>query len=236
MATPDGWISEEDVNSYSNKGKLFGDDLPFYLLTTPEEWNNFNDDDAVDFERRLRAFLKYMSEHPKYRGAQARRFSYSQIYQRLYGVEPHAPNSWRHNTFREIVSYYSSRKMGDTTIKGKRHKRIYVLSYSRLKKRPWCLRLRMEWYREHGEEIEPGMLRLIHKKLEWGHARNPRTDANMEARREQARQRYREKYNTPEYREYLKERQAAQDDDNRRCVDEDTVGDDDPGCSQEGGE
>lgn len=215
MTDSEGWIFSD---LEPKKVHDFPDSIePYMLLTTQEQWDNFSDMEAYDFEKRLREFLKYLSEHSKYHGRYNRRFTFQMIYQRLYGKEMEAPRSHQSNVLRQICIYYSSALLENTYIGEKRCKKVYVLAYSRLKKRPWCIRLRLEWFVEHNEEITPGKLRCIKTDLQWGHARNARTERNMQARRERAKQAYKEKYgnpeyrakySTPEYRAYLKEKHA----------------------------
>ena len=207
MATkPTGWIFADDAPKPEPEEKFPLTIEPYMLMTTDDQWKNYADENIYDFEKRLRDFLKYMSERKQYRYVNTRRFTYAMIYERLYGMQPKRLNSYAANSHRAILAYYSSRIIKDTNIGGKRKRVVYVLAYSRLKKRPWGLKLRLEWFLEHQDEVCPGMMRLMKKRLEVGHARNPKTEQNMERRSEIARQRYRERYNTPEYRAHLKDR------------------------------
>lgn len=219
MAMPDGWIFEGDLDQAPSAI----DFEPYRYITTQEQWDNYTNEEANDFEMRLRGFLQYMKEHPKYRAAINRRFTYQMIYERLYGELPREKTGYKSNTYRKIISYYSTRVMSDTFIGDKRCKRVYVLSYKRLEKRPWCIKNRIQWLLEHGESIDQGKLRLIKKQLQVGHARNPRTEANMEKRRERARKAYNAKYNTKAYKEDLQKRKA-QLIDQRRDLNEDPDG------------
>lgn len=175
---------------------------PYMLLTTDEQWENYSDAEAYDFEVRLRAFLEYMQGKTTYNTAMRRRFSYKQIYQRLYGTETSGKNH-QDTTNRAICAWYSSRILGDTEVRGKRVKQCFVLAPSRLSKPPWCIKLRLEWYMERGEAVNAAMLRVHHKQLKSGQARNPRVQANMDKRKEKARAAYNAKYNTREYRDSL---------------------------------
>ena len=232
MAMPDGWIFEGDLDQAPSAI----DREPYRYLTTQEQWDNYTNEEANEFELRLRGFLEYMKEHPKYLSAQNRRFTYNMIWERLYGELPKDKKGYKSKTYRKILAYYSTRIMSDTNIGKKRCKKVYVLSWKRLEKRPWCIKNRIQWLIDHGESIEPGRLKVIHKELEHGHARNPRTEANMEKRRERARKAYNAKYNTKAYKEDLQERKQAQASDERRDSDEDLTGDDMGSCSSAGSE
>ena len=209
MAMPDGWILPEDTQPAAASASVFSH--PYRVLTTAEQWENFTNEVAVDFERRLRELLGMMKRSPKAYPAQKRRFTLKMLWERLYGEEyPKWGKGYKVTPLREIAAYYSSRIVRDTNINGKRYKCVYVLSTGRLKKRPWCIKLRIEWYQEHGEEITEGNTRVIHKKLKAGQARNPRTQANMEKRSAKARQIYNEKYNTKAYKEDLQKRKQEE--------------------------
>lgn len=222
MAMPDGWIFEGDLD----KAPSAIDFEPYRYLTTQDQWDNYTNEEANEFEVRLRRFLEYMKQHPKYISAKNRRFTYEMIWERLYGELPKSKTGYKSLTYRKILAYYSTRIMKDTNINGKRCHRVYVLSYGRLKKRPWCIKNRIQWLIEHDESIDTGKLRVIRKELQQGHARNPRTEANMEKRRERAREIYNAKYNTKAYKEDLQRRKQAQASEQRRDSDENSDGHD----------
>lgn len=60
---------------------------------------------------------------------------------------------------------------------------------------PYSLKLRLEWLGEKGDIPTWSNMAVPKDDLEPGHARNYKTEKNMERRREQARARYNERYN-----------------------------------------
>lgn len=203
-----GWIFDDDEDKPvpTRETEWPVDIEPYLLMGSQEQWDDYSNMEAYEFEKRLRKFIETFKGNADKKG-KSRRFTYQQVYQRLFGEEVrYGLSGHQHRTNRRILAYYSSRVITDTNIKGHRHRRVYVLSPTRLSQRPWGLRLRLEWFVANGVEVTPGRMRRAgERQLEAGHARNPRTEANMEARREKFRELYRARYNTPEYRAHLKE-------------------------------
>lgn len=165
---------------------------PYLLITTDEQWANYSNPELYDFEKRLRKFLEHMQHNGKFSSIKDRKFTYRMMYQRLYGTNPPSQYDGQANAQRAVMAWYSGRIITDTMIGDKRVKNCYVMQLSRLRKPPWCLKLRLEWYLEQGVEPSQAQMRLHHKQLQPGHARFPRTERNMEARRERAKERARE--------------------------------------------
>lgn len=169
-------------------------------LELPGRWENYSDDILYDIEARLRMFLESKVEDPhwKYPKSTYRKYTVGMMYEVLYGKkwDPKecGPYAMRMN---KIMAHYSSKIQKEGVIRGKRYKKkIYTLSLSRLNKvAPYSLKLRIEWLAERGELPTVENMKLSQEKLEPGHARNPRTEANMQKRREAAKARFNERYN-----------------------------------------
>ena len=58
MAMPDGWIFEGDLDQAPSAI----DFEPYRYLTTQDQWDNYTNEEANEFEMKLRGFLQYMSK------------------------------------------------------------------------------------------------------------------------------------------------------------------------------
>lgn len=168
-------------------------------LAGPGKWDNYSDKVTYECDSLLRQFFatkegdpQWEQTHPKWR-----RFTTGMMFEVLFGRKYDPKTDYQYG-FRlsKVMAYYSTRATKEGSIRGKRYKKtIYTLSLKRYRKLlPYSLKLRVEWLAEHGELPTYQNMRLPKDNLKPGHARNPKTDENMEKRREQARERYRERY------------------------------------------
>ena len=168
-------------------------------LALPGRWENYSDEILYDIEKRLREFLVSKEEDPHWKWARTtyRKFTVGMMYEILYGRkwDPTRDGKYAIRMAR-IMSHYSSRIQKEGIIRGKKMtKTIYTLSLSRLHKAaPYSLRLRIEWLADRGELPTVSNMGVPCSSLQPGHARNPRTEENMQRRREQAKARYHERY------------------------------------------
>lgn len=169
----------------------------------PGRWDNYTDKYLYEVESLVRQFFESKKDDYVWRisNTKYRRFTVKMFFQVLYGRDyNHSTSSTedrkRFNRLQRIMRYYSSRIQNEGHILGKRHKtRVYTLSPKRYRKlQPYSLRLRMEWLAERGEVPTWYNMKVYNETLKPGHARNPRVDANMERRREKAREVYNERY------------------------------------------
>lgn len=186
-------INSQTFESWSLNDKVVHDDshllpewsLPY--LTTPKAWENYSDDLVYECDKRMRAWLRKMKGVWKNRFD--RRYQSTELI-KIFGLESmvHSPNDYR--KVRRVFKYYSTRYQKETTVNGKRKRKVYTVSPTRLKLNPYSLRLRLEEL--NGEEAPWQHFKLPKDDLELGHARNPRTEKNMRLREEEGRRQHNE--------------------------------------------
>lgn len=166
------------------------------------KWENYSDKDLYEVDSLLRQFFESKLEDPKWTGPSTkwRRFTAGMMYEILYGVpyDHTIPGSYQKILrLARIMGYYSTRITKEGSIRGKRYKKkIYYLSINRYKKcPPYSLRLRLEWLEKQDKLPTWHNMMLPKDDLKVGHARNKRTDENMEKRRERGKKIYNERYN-----------------------------------------
>ena len=165
------------------------------FLADPDIWKNYESDLLVEVETMLRDWMTEMSKLSAWKttNAKRRKYTFSMVFELVtgerYDQKKHASQIKAWTT---LLRYYSSRVQKSGNINGKFYsKTVYVLSPARLKRPPYSIRLRIPWLIEHGHAIDKRtMENLNHDLCEPGHARNPRTDANMRQRSKEARKRY----------------------------------------------
>ena len=175
-----------------------GPNMATSYLAGTGRWENYSDVMLYECESLLRQFLESKVDDPRWTmpNTKWRRFTAGMMYEILYG-EPYTHENYpKILRLARVMAYYSTRISKEGSIHGKKYKKkIYCLSTSRYKKvPPYSLKLRLEWLEEHGKLPCWQNMRLP-KDLEAGHARNRKTDENMEKRRERARRIYNERYN-----------------------------------------
>lgn len=162
-------------------------------------WDNWSDPIIYECDcliRQLFESKKHDRQWNKPKGIN-RRFTFGMIFEILFGrkYDPSVDSKYI-NRLSKVLAYYSSRVQREGMINGKRHKKpVYILSTARYnKKPPYSLKLRLEWLQERGELPTWRNMTPPSDDLKPGHARNQKTEENMERRREQAKARYRERY------------------------------------------
>lgn len=165
------------------------------------KWENYSDLVLYELESLMRQLFeqklddfKWKQQNPKWR-----RYTCGMMFEVIYGRKADLKSSddqVRLRRLPKLMTYYSTRKQKEGSINGKKMtKTIYTLSLKRYKSLPpYSLRLRLEWLEEQGRVPCWQNMKLPKDNLEVGHARNPKTDANMEKRRQRARERYNERY------------------------------------------
>lgn len=165
------------------------------FLADPDIWKNYESDLLVEVETMLRDWMTEMSKLPAWKttNAKRRKYTFSMVFELVtgerYDQKKHANQIKAWTT---LLRYYSSRVQKSGNINGRFYsKTVYMLSPARLKRPPYSIRLRIPWLIEHGYAIDKRtMENLNHDLCEPGHARNPRTEANMRQRSKEARRRY----------------------------------------------
>lgn len=157
------------------------------ILTTPERWENFSNPLVYETDKRIREWIKSMRKHWKNGGKGSdRRYSRKDLVG-ILGLQNCIKNAHDDKIVSRIFAYYSTKIQETTSIRGKKVKKAYTISPARLKKKPYSLKLRLE---ELDGEGCWRSFNLPKDDLEVGHARNPRTEANIEKRRQRGRDRY----------------------------------------------
>lgn len=163
------------------------------------KWENFSDPLLYELDSLLRQFLETKVNDPKWTTASTkwRRFTCGMMFEILYGRKYVSGDDNKY-AFRlaKLMAYYSTRITKEGSIRGKRYKKsIYCLSIKRYKTMPpYSLKLRLEWLEEQGKLPSWHNMGLPKDDLRIGHARNKRTEENMEKRRERAKKQYLERY------------------------------------------
>lgn len=175
--------------------KVFRNDVvPF--INEPKAWEQYHNTVLYDAEVTLRNWIKEMSKDPKWYGSHKnRRYMFSQLFEILFGRPYENSDAKYIRQLTDLFSYYSSRIQNtfwDKERQKSRTKTNYTISPKRADKPPYSLKLRMEWFDEQGIKMTEYNMRLYERDLKPGHARNPRTNANMEKRSEKKREQYRE--------------------------------------------
>lgn len=166
-------------------------------IGTSEAWEQYSDDRVYHADKLVRAWIAEMKRNSKWvRTAKLRRYRFSDLFHLVTGEEYDASkHSKTVHIYTRIFSYYSSRIQRGGSINGKsKNKTIYCISPKRLEKCPYSLKLRLEWFAERGEIPTSANMALPKDDLRIGHARNPRTEANMRKREAEGRRRYNERY------------------------------------------
>ena len=165
------------------------------------KWENYSDRDLYEADSLLRQFLESKESDPKWTTASTkwRRYTAGMMFEVLHG-RPYAGSGTSDYQkilrLARVMAYYSTRITKEGSIRGKKYKKkIYYLSVSRCKKLPpYSLKLRLEWLEAQNKLPCWQNMKLPKDDLKAGHARNKRTDENMEMRRERAKRIYRERY------------------------------------------
>ena len=169
-------------------------------FSKPEQWDNYTDEYLYQFEKAFRDWAIPMcdTEPWKMKKPKYRKYTMSQVMQACLGRPYNSKTDRQHmNTMKAVLTYYSSRVQNSYYSNEKKKtisKTAYSLSVQRIKQRPpYSLKLRLEWLAEQG--LTPNYQNVLPYKetLTAGHARNKRTNANMEKRSELMRERYNER-------------------------------------------
>jgi len=196
--TDSGWVF--DFGDSEKKPELPSEPGPATsYLAGKDRWDNWADPILYECDCLMRQFLESKLGDPQWtsHSARFRRFTMSLMFEVLFGRKFDGRKDGKYvSRLSKVMAYYSTKVQTSGSIGGKRYtKTIYTLSTKRLKlKPPYSLKLRIEWL--EGQGVLPTWRNMSPPSddLKPGHARNKRTDENMERRREQAKRRYCERY------------------------------------------
>ena len=193
----DDWVFDLEGEK-PQKPELAYDDKLVPLLSNPKVWEQFQNPVVYEIDCLIRKWIELCSHNVKWaRAAKYRKYTIGMVVEQIYGRKwDQSKDGSRTYLYSRIIAYYSSRIQKEAYIAGKRVKKtVYTISPARLSKPPYSLRLRLEWLAERGEVPNAWNMKLPEDDLKKGHARNPKTDANMERRRREAKDKYNERYN-----------------------------------------
>ena len=198
--TTDDWsfrLNGTDELAEDQKPKGIIEMIPY--ISTPDRWEQYTDPFVYEADKAIRNWIGKMCENKSWVNGTGRnrRYTLSMIYEQAFGRQWTSECNRFVTKLSRIARYYSSKIQKNSSINGKNYsKTTYTISPNRYRKHPpYSLKLRLEWFADHGIMPNNRNMELPKDDLKPGHARNPRTDANMEKRREQARERYNERYN-----------------------------------------
>lgn len=179
-------------------------------LADEECWKNYENEMLADIEIALRSWMEEMSRLPAWKttNAKRRKYTFSMVFELVTGekyVQKKHANQIK--AWTTLLKYYSSRVQKSGNINGKFYsKTVYMLSPARLKRPPYSIRLRIPWLAENGYAMDKRTMENLNGDLcQPGHARNPRTEANMRQRSKKARERYEQWSLSPDARRARKE-------------------------------
>lgn len=195
--TTDNWSFDLDGDK-PEKIEVATDNQALPWLTDPKAWEQYQNNRVYEVDSAVRNWIKICSENKEWkRSYRKRRYTMGMVIEQIYGRKWDYKKDAKHShIFAKVLAYYSSKIQKEAYISGKKVTRtVYTIAPSRLKKPPYSLRLRLEWLAERGEVPDAYNMKLPKDDLGKGHARNPKTDANMARRRKEARDRYNARYN-----------------------------------------
>ena len=169
--------------------------LPY--LASADRWEQYNNETVYTLDSLVRQWIATMAKSKAWcNSAKKRRYTMSMVFEQIYGRKYDSTKDAKIvKPLTSILAYYSTRVQKSGSINGKTYtKTIYTISQRRLGKPPYSLKLRLEWLSERGELPTWRGMALPKDDLKPGHARNPKTEANMERRREAGKARYNERY------------------------------------------
>lgn len=212
--------------------KVLGERLPVPKemvpwISDPKAWDNYVNETYYAADKMLREWMEEMCQDPAWGGfgkkpMYRRRYTFGQLFHILWGRPYDSKRDAKMvRPLQKLFSYYSSKvQMGGTNVQGKKvgsKHPVYCLSPSRLHKMPpYSLKLRMEWLQAQGRIPNGRNMAPPKDDLERNHARNPKTEANLQKRRAEGRRRYDERYKQKQ----LEKRRLEETGEPRRVSDE----------------
>lgn len=181
-------LKDEKPKQFSTRENFPKWAIPY--LSSEQAWDNYSDPLVYEVDKRLREWIKEMRPVWRTKRGQGldRRFQFATLME-IIGIEIDQEVRKNYQKIARIFAYYSSKVSKQTRINGVKKKGVYTISPSRVDRQPYSLKLRME---EFGDQMDGRQFRLPEDDLEPGHARNPRTDENMQRRAEEGRRRMNE--------------------------------------------
>lgn len=158
------------------------------ILTAPPYWENYSDELVYQADKRIREWIETMKPTWKKQSRFKRRYPFKDLAQ-ILGIDKEVYQKKNFNKISKVFAYYSTKYAKEAKINGIHKKNVYTISPARLKLQPYSLKLRLEQMEGEGTWRN---FQLPKDDLEKGHARFPRTEANMQKRSEEAKRKYNE--------------------------------------------
>lgn len=168
--------------------------MPF--IAAGEQWDQYQDEVIYQADKLMREWLEKMSQDPYWCASHKHRtYKFSQLFEMLYhqkyDTKKHAKFTYK---IRQVLAYYSTKinkNYYNRETQRTENKAAYTIEKNALDRPPYSIRLRIPWMVEHGVAINDKTL-AIPNVLSPGHAKNPKTEANMQLRRRRAQDAYTE--------------------------------------------
>lgn len=202
------------------------------VIGDPKAWEQYHNNWLYEAEKALRNWIEIMCSNKKWvRTQKMRRYTFKQAWSQVFGTswDETDQSQGKQRLWIELLSHYSSRiqkSYWDKEAQKQRQRTAYFISPTRLHSddvAPYSLKLRAEWLGERGKIPTIRNMKLTKRTLTPGHARNPKTDANMARRREIGKKIYNEKYKDRKpgsyYKKLKEQRELEEQSDNGREVD-----------------
>lgn len=189
-----GWSMYDEAPIETGSDVIDKAALPYIVKT--EAWDQFNNPVVYQTDKLIREFITIMGKDSYWRRhISSRKYTYGMLFKILFGRDYDRKKDSK-NTYviTKLFAYYSTRIQNGYCNNGviKKNKKAYTLMADVSDKPPYSLKLRLEWLAAKGEIPCWQNMQMPKDNLKPGHARNPKTEANMERRREEARKRYNE--------------------------------------------
>jgi hypothetical protein len=181
--------------------------MDYAYITGYKDWEQFNNLELYEIEKAIKEL--FLSTEIWWKSAPwSNRVTSRIVYGLLYGKEVVGNGGKIMNYISTILAYYSTSIKNGGKCQGKTTKAaIYLISKKRLTQvKPYSLKLRLEWLCENGKIPNKWNMKREKCPLLPGHARSPKTEANMRRRSEEAKQRW-YKYKNDRNRKIREEQQ-----------------------------
>jgi hypothetical protein len=139
--------------------RLENNDLMDYRYTDVDLWKNYTDDRLYELDRLL---IKFFASTRWWRGQKKGMGEFKTaahlVFAWIFNREPRDCDSAIMRTLHKLLTFYCTRKTGQTLIGGKRVPHVYYFSRASMQKKrlPCSLRLRMEEYDGKFSPARPG--------------------------------------------------------------------------------
>lgn len=162
-------------------------------------WDQWCDEVIYDADKRMRKWLRLMGKNKVWRKSKMdRTYMFGELFELLYGrpYDASKGGDTKHaKKLQKMFAYYCTSIKPSCYHRRKKkwvNRKGYVIAVQGVNRPAYSIRLRVEEYMEQGKALNWHAIQLPKDDLKVGHSRDPRTEKNMQWRRELQRERYRE--------------------------------------------